>query len=368
MNSTSTNAEQLNFNWQTSNKTTDEPTILRKPAKPGTPTLDLIIKWNRALLAKGFANKTIQNYISWGDRIQKKWPSLNEDSFPAVVLSASASLKQQNYSSTTIHHFQCAMASFSEAVWGWEPERRKKLIQAKPAKVIHQVPSQDEVFRFLECLSAPFNLIASLCYGCGLRISEAVELQLGDVNLNDKRLTVRLSKCAKGRTIPIPQELVVPLQTQAAFALEVCNKDLAAINVLANISFTDYKIKTSQGREPGQWPLFPQRSLVFHPRLVKYVRVNLHQSVVERAFKEARIKSKVHTRITPHRLRDAFAVHSLINGVPVNVIQNLLGHGTLETTAKYLSFLLTADGAKLFPGINLFKKVYSSVKQEDEQS
>lgn len=334
--------------------------LVRKPKQPGTPTVDLLMKWNKAMMARAFSPKTIQNYMGWGDRMNVKWPALTEDVFPGCVEAASASLRKHGYSSTTIHGYQCSMASFAECVWGWEPERRKTLIMAKPAKVIHQVPSQDEVMKFLECLPGQYALIGALCYGCGLRISEVVSLQLCDVNLDSKRLNVRVSKCAKGRSVPITEELIEAMKEQAKKAMETCEKDLAAINVLAPLTEFEYHRRKSQAREPGQWPFFFQKNLVFDYFIKKYIRVFIHKSAVEKAFKDARIKAKINTRITPHRLRDAFAVHSLINGVPVNVIQNLMGHSTLETTAKYLSFLLTEEGAKLFPGINLFKKFNKS--------
>ena len=270
---------------------------------------------------------------------------------------ASASLRQQMYSATTIHNFQCAMASFAECVWNWEPARRKELITARPCKPSHNVPSTDEIAKFIGVMKGPHRLIALLCYCCGLRISEAANLTLGDCNLKSLSLNVRVSKCSKGRLVPIPPELVSELRKHYSIALEVCEQDLNQKNVLAPLSGYEYHRKPSTAREPGQWPLFHQKSLVYDHRVKMQIRVSVHTDRIEKAFKEARMKSGVITRITPHRLRDAFAVHSLIAGVPVNVVQKHLGHSSLETTAKYLSFLLSDEGAKLFPGINLFRNI-----------
>lgn len=320
----------------------------------------LLLTWERALLARAYAPKTISSYMAWGRRTAARWPSLTESEFPGCVMVASASLRRQGYSATTIHGFQCCMASLAECCWGWELERRKALITARPVKAVHQVPSADDVRVFLVAMRQPFRLQATLCYCCGLRVSEVAALRLGDVNLQSRMLTVRLSKCAKGRAIPIPPELVPLLQSQASAALDIAQADLAQGDVLAGISGSEYFRSPGMASDLGNWPLFPQKSLVYDHRVKNQVRVAIHLSKVERAFKECRSTSRVVTRITPHRLRDAFAVHSLCAGVPINVIQMHMGHATLETTAKYLSFLLTDEGAKLFPGLNLFQNLNKS--------
>jgi integrase len=321
-------------------------------------TTDMLLdRWHDALLSRTFANKTIKAYLTWGRRMAARWPHLEEASFAECVVIASASLRRQRYSATTIHGFQCAMASFSECAWGWNPERRKTLITARPVKAVYTVPDVSQVSDFLAAMPGVHALIATLCYCCGLRISEAVSLRLGDLNLTAHTLTVRLSKCAKGRTIPIPPELVSDIRKHASIALDVAMADIKRGNTLAAISGDEYRANRSMASEVGSWPLFPQRSLVYDHRINKAVRVPIHASITEKAFKECRMKSGVITRITPHRLRDAFAVHSLCAGVPINVIQKHMGHSTVETTAKYLSFLLTDEGAKLFPGLNLFKNL-----------
>lgn len=323
-------------------------------------TMDYLAVWKRNLQSKAFAPKTINSYLSWGARLTARWPVLSPETFPECVQIASASLRRQMYSATTIHNFQCAMASLAEALWRWDVDQRRVLITARPVKTSHQVPSSDEVAAFIKSLQHPAHLVALLCYCCGLRISEAVSLTLGDCNPHSQTIAVRISKCAKGRKVSIPPELLSEFRKQYALALEVCQADLKSGKVVAPLSGYEWHCNPSSAVEPAQWPLFPQRSLVYDHRIKRQVRVCLHASKVEEAFKKARSTSGVVTRITPHRLRDAFAVHSLIAGVPVNVVQSLLGHSSLETTAKYLSFLLSDEGAKLYPGLNLMKQLEKS--------
>lgn len=322
-----------------------------------TDTSRLLVAWESWLLARAFSPRTVHTYLAWGRRLAARYPAVSESTFPDCVQAASASLRRQLYSASTIHQFQCVMASLAECSWTWDEGRRKALITARPVKASFAVPSGDEIREFVMALAAPHRLVALLCYCCGLRISECVSLTLGDVNLTSRMLTVRQSKGAKGRQVPIPPELVPLIQARADLALKVCQADLKASNVVAPLTGLEYRLHPGSSREPGQWPLFFQNSLVWDHRVSLFVRVFLHASRVEKTFKECRSTSGVLTRITPHRLRDAYAIHSLLAGVPINVIQQHMGHATVETTAKYLSFLLTPEGAKLFPGFDLFKNL-----------
>ena len=329
-----------------------------QPIQFSTP--DLVRTWLQTLDARACSPKTIRNYAAWGQRLATKWPTMTESDFPECIQIASASLHRQGYSPTSIHGFQCSMASMAFCCWGWEPERRQAMITARPVKPVHTVPNVDQVKALTAAMPEPYRTVALLCYCCGLRISEAIQVRLQDIDLLNNTLAVMLSKGAKGRTVPIPSGLVSVLRNQAAKAIGVCESDLAQGSIYAPLSGFEYLKHPSRGQEPGQWPLFPQTRLVRDRRVKGFVRVFVHSSKVERAFADARKRTGSAAHITPHRLRDAFAVHSLINGVPVNVIQNLMGHATLETTAKYLSYLLTDEGAKLFPGLDLYKHLESA--------
>lgn len=323
-------------------------------------TSQLLKVWERGLQSEAMAHKTIQTYLRWGGRMAVRWPKITETTFPECVIIASASLRRQCYSATTIHGFQCAMASFTFHVWKWDEERRKGLITARPVKSSHQVPSSEDVRQFLDCLKGEARVVALLCYCCGLRISEAMELQLCDVDLVGNKLNVRVSKGSKGRKVVIPPELVPIIRDQASYAMGLCETDLKRCDTFAPLTAQMWRYRPSMAMEPGQWPLFPQPSLFWDRNVKMNVRVFLHASIIERKFKECRMKSGVLCRITPHRLRDAYACHSLLAGVPINVIQEAMGHARIETTAKYLSGLLTDEGAAAFPGFNLFRNLFKS--------
>ena len=325
----------------------------------------LLATWRRYLEARAVSPKTLSEYMRWGARMAARWPALGPESFPDCVVTASASLTRQGYSPTTIHGFQCAMASMAAACWKWDAKKRRAMITAKPVKPAHSVPGVHQIRALCAAMPAKYATLALLCYCGGLRISEAISLTLGDLDLVNLRLNIRLSKCAKGRSIPIPPEFVSDLRNHAALALAICNKDLARGDIYAPVSASEWTRRRSNCQEPAEWPLFPQGSICINQWGPGYVRPHVHPSKVERIFQEARKRAGITAHITPHRLRDAYAVHSLLAGVPINVIQQHMGHATLETTAKYLSFLLTPEGAKGFPGLNLFKGLQEATTEQE---
>jgi integrase len=247
------------------------------------------------------------------------------------------------------------MASFAGAVWGWDAKARRALITARPVRAVHNLPAVSDIRALTAAMPERYARLALLCYCCGLRVSEASGLRLADIDLVANRLTVRVSKCSKGRTVPIPPEFVSDLRKQAEYALGLCQADLARGDVYAPQAATDWHIHQGRCLIAGNWPFFPQTHLAVNRWGKGWVRPPVHNSRIERVFDDARKATGILVHITPHRLRDAYAVHSLLAGVPINVIQQHMGHATLETTAKYLSFLLTPEGAKSFPGLNLFK-------------
>jgi integrase len=323
-------------------------------------TSGLVQSWLRALDARALAPATLANYSRWGARLARRFPSLSAADFPEAVEVASASLRRQSYSATTIHGFQCAMASLAGEVFSWDADRRRALITAKPSRPVHNVPDIHQVKALLQALPKQFATLAALCFCCGLRVSEAAQITLTNINLQTNMLAVKQSKGAKGRLVPIPDELVPDLQHQVARAFAVCEQDLTNEAIYAPLTGRDYTRRASTSRNPGDWPLFPQSRLVPASLGRGHIRVFIHTSRVERAFASARARTRSQAHITPHRLRDAYAVHSLLAGVPVNVIQQRMGHASLETTAKYLSFLLTDHGRDLFSGIGLFSNQQSA--------
>jgi site-specific recombinase XerD len=157
------------------------------------------------------------------------------------------------------------------------------------------VLSPEEVARFLEAApGVKYKAALSVAYGAGLRVSEVVSLKLSDID--SKRMMLRVEQ-GKGR------------------------KDRYAMlsPVLLELLRDWYRIARPQGwLFPGQNPVNPMTT-----------------RQLTRACHAAAQMAELTKRVTPHTLRHSFATHLLEHNIDVRVIQVLLGHAKLETTALY---------------------------------
>ncbi len=137
--------------------------------------------------------------------------------------------------------------------------------------------------------------IFTILYGCGLRISEALSLNLDDINHNDF-----LKIKGKGN-----KERLVPL-------LPVIKEKIAAY-----LAACPYNIKSGEALFLGA------RGERLSPR------------IVQRTLEKIRAYLGLSDNLTPHALRHSFATHLLANGTDLRTIQELLGHASLSTTQRY---------------------------------
>ena len=166
-------------------------------------------------------------------------------------------------------------------------------------KVPHKKPdilSGTELMKLLAAVSSAVPAAAlTTAYGAGLRISETCRLRVEDIDSQRGLIHVRLGKGGKDRYVMLSERLLLTLR---AYWREVRPK----------------RPWLFPGRRKGQ-PLTP--------------------SAVRQALKTAVRTAKLKKRVTPHGLRHAFATHMLELGNDSRVIQALLGHASIRTTARY---------------------------------
>lgn len=137
--------------------------------------------------------------------------------------------------------------------------------------------------------------ILTILYGCGLRISEALSLNIGDINHNDF-LKIR-GKGNKERLVPI---------------LPIVKDKIAA-----------YLKACPYNQQPGDALFLGARGERISPR------------IVQRTLEKIRSYLGLPDTLTPHALRHSFATHLLAQGTDLRSIQELLGHASLSTTQRY---------------------------------
>ncbi len=171
------------------------------------------------------------------------------------------------------------------------PER---IVYARTPRKLPAILSADEVVRFLEAVpSLKARTALTTAYAAGLRASEAVSLKVEDIDSDRMLIQVRHGKGAKDRTIMLSPQLLGILRTYWRLA------------------------------RPEGW-LFPGRG-------DKPIDVQVLHSACRSATKAAGLVK----RVSVHTLRHSFATHLLESGTDIRIIQVLLGHRNLSTTARY---------------------------------
>ena len=163
----------------------------------------------------------------------------------------------------------------------------------KRNKTIPEILNIQEIKTLIEnTKNIKHRLIIKLLYGCGLRVSEIVNLEKRDINFQDKLIHIRLSKGKKDRFVKIPDSIQEELKNY--------------------ISLLDSEI------------IFPSN------RGGKLTKKTISK-IVENSSKKSRIKKRVY----PHLLRHSFATHLLEQGTDLRIIQKILGHSNIKTTQMY---------------------------------
>jgi integrase/recombinase XerD len=169
---------------------------------------------------------------------------------------------------------------------------------------IPQVMSPDETRRVLAvATSLKARVALSLSYGCGLRASEVVRLKVKHIDSAQKIIRIEQSKGRKDRNVMLSDETLDLLRRWWKVRP---TRDDAAISPAERWLFP--------GRNRGKPMTTRQLSRLFH---------------------EAADGAGIRKGVSLHTLRHSFATHLLERGADIRVIQALLGHDKLETTARY---------------------------------
>jgi len=175
------------------------------------------------------------------------------------------------------------------------PEVTKPLTFVAEPRKIPVVLSPEEVVRFLEAAPGPkYKAALSAAYGAGLRVSEVVALKVSDVDSRRMLLKIEQGKGRKDRLAMLSPRLLELLRDWWRIA------------------------RPQVWLFPGQNPVNPLTTRQFN-----------------RAVHAAAQRAQITKRVTPHTLRHSFATHLLEQNIDIRVIQVLLGHAKLETTALY---------------------------------
>jgi integron integrase len=243
---------------------------------------------------------------------------------------------ERNVAASTQNQAFNAITFFYRDVLGKPLQRVDALRAVRPAHLRH-APSLGETRALLLAVrdrgGYPTNLIARLLYGCGLRVTEPLNLRIKDANLDAAILFIRGAKGGKDRVVSMPHSLGAEMSQQRAFARAVWQRDQQNRIPVELPHQLARKYPEYQFAWPWAW-LFPSLQPCRHPRTGQVVRYRMHEANVQQAIKDARRKLGI--MVLPHELRHAYATHCLERGTNPRAIQEVMGHKSLETTMGYL--------------------------------
>jgi site-specific recombinase XerD len=192
-----------------------------------------------------------------------------------------------------------------------------ELINAKRELRLPDVLSTDEAWSILNTVTTPQNkAYLTTVYTCGLRLNEALHIQISDIDSKRMLIHVHRGKGAKDRYVPLPA---------------------ATLNLLRQY-----------------WKTHRNQRLIF-PRLGRgrqdghTAQIPMAKETVQGALRRVLKQLKIKKRVTIHTLRHSYATHLLEAGVNIRRIQQYLGHSSLSSTMIYLH--LTTQGHERAYGI-----------------
>ncbi|MCV2439855.1 integron integrase [Paucibacter sp. DJ2R-2] len=208
------------------------------------------------------------------------------------------------------------------------------------------VLSQAEVLAVLDHLEGTHRLLAQLLYGTGMRITEARQLRVKDLDFDHGVVIVREGKGGKDRVVMLPQSLAQGLRWQlnAARSIWMQNQEAGRGGV-----FMPDALERKYPRAGASWVwfwVFPQADHSTDPQSGLVRRHHLYDQTFQRVFKRATAAAGIPKPATPHTLRHAFATHLLQAGYDIRTVQELLGHSDVATTMIY-THVLKIGGAGL---------------------
>ena len=247
------------------------------------------------LRLRNYARRTIDTYVSRVACFAKHFGRSPELLGPNEVRDFQLHLLQQRVSWSSFNQAVCALRFLYGITLG-RPEQLPLIPFGKRPKTLPSVLSAAEVVRLLDAATPGRDrVLLQVAYGCGLRLSELLHLQVRDLDSARMVIHVRQGKGAKDRLVPMSLRLLEELRAY----WRMCRP----------------RTWLFPGHKPNR-PISSGNIQRRFGRLVKQVGLSKHCSM--------------------HTLRHSYATHLLEAGVDLLTLKALMGHTSLQTTARYL--------------------------------
>ena len=303
------------------------------------------------LRLRHYSYRTEQQYVAWVRRFilfhEKRHPKTMAAaeierflSYLAVERRVSAATQSQALAAILFLYRYVL-----EAEIGWIDN----IVRAKKPVRVPVVLSSDEVRALLAELDGVYRLIATLLYGSGLRLMEALRLRVKDVDFEYRQVIVRDGKGGKDRVTVLPDSIAPSLRAHLEDVRD--RHQIAQREGFGGVELPEaigHKYRGADQEWAWQY-VFPARYPSFDPRSGTRRRHHVLEDSVQRQVHNAMRRAGIHKAASCHTLRHSFATHLLERGYDIRTVQTLLGHKDVSTTQIYTHVMRKGAGAVQSP-------------------
>ena len=329
-----------------------------KNGTPWPPTAQkpkLLDQVRQAIRTRHYSYMTEKAYVHWTKRYiffhNKRHPAEMGEAEIARFLSSLATDGQVS-ASTQNQAFNALLFLYKE-VLGKKIGLIEGVVRAKRPLRLPVVLTKDEVKKVIDHMNGVPRLMAVLLYGAGLRLMECCRLRIKDIDFSRNEIVIRAGKGDKDRHTMLPtaikESLSRHIETVRCQHRGDIEKGLGRV-ALPNALERKY---ANAGREwPWQW-VFPAPQHYTDRTTGEKRRHHLHESVLQRAVRDAVVKAGIPKPASCHTFRHSFATHLLEDGYDIRTVQELLGHRDVSTTMVYTHVLNRGGRAVRSPADSL---------------
>ena len=329
---------------------------VRETGPAGAPKPRLLDRVREAIRARHYSRRTDKVYVHWIKRFiffhGKRHPA--EMGAPEVTAFLTFLAVHGKVAASTQNQALSALLFLYREVLGVELPWLDDVVRAKRPQHLPVVLTRDEVRAILQRLDGVPRLMALLLYGAGLRLLECCRLRVKDIDFATNQIVIRDGKGRKDRVTMLPAAVKAPLIAHLERAREQYQADLrhgAGWVELPNALTRKYP---NAGRDWGwQW-VFPATRFYVERLTGQRRRHHLHESVLQRAVKDAVRGAGIAKQATCHTFRHSFATHLLEESHDIRTVQELLGHSDVSTTMIYTHVLNRGPAGVRSPADRMF--------------
>ncbi|MEE8251367.1 MAG: integron integrase [Gemmatimonadales bacterium] len=309
--------------------------------QPVAPTSKLLEQVRVAARVRHLSHNTVQAYSNWIKRFMSFHGTrpVAEMGEPEIGRFLSSLACECHVSASTQNQALNALLFLYHEVLAKKIGLVQGVVRAKRSKRLPVVLTKGEVSHVMISLQGTPWLMVMLLYGAGLRLMECCRLRVKDIEVSRNQIVVRGGKGDKDRYTTLPMVVKEPLVHHLKTVKQQHDQDLRrGLGRVALPNALERKYPHADKDWGWQW-VFPASSHYTDPVTREKRRHHIHESVVQKAMKEARLRAGIVKPAGCHTLRHSFATHLLEDGYDIRTVQDLLGHTDVRTTMIYTHVL-----------------------------